>query len=63
MRCPICNRPVEEPTPGERSPYPFCNDRCKLIDLGRWLGRKYQLDVKPEDDEDGHVPSNDEPGH
>jgi endogenous inhibitor of DNA gyrase (YacG/DUF329 family) len=21
--------------------YPFCSDRCKLIDLGRWLDGKY----------------------
>jgi uncharacterized protein len=45
MLCPICQNPVEEPKPGEKSPFPFCSERCKLIDLGRWLGGKYQIPV------------------
>jgi endogenous inhibitor of DNA gyrase (YacG/DUF329 family) len=23
--------------------YPFCSDRCRLIDLGRWLGETYRI--------------------
>lgn len=47
--CPICKRPVESPagdvsTPSSRY-FPFCSDRCKLIDLGRWLDGKYQVPV------------------
>ncbi len=50
MRCPICKKSVEEPKEaGARSPFPFCSERCKLIDLGRWLEGKYQIPV--EDDE------------
>jgi endogenous inhibitor of DNA gyrase (YacG/DUF329 family) len=22
---------------------PFCSERCKLLDLGRWLGEEYRL--------------------
>ncbi|MDP6372952.1 MAG: DNA gyrase inhibitor YacG [Vicinamibacterales bacterium] len=22
---------------------PFCSERCKLIDLGRWIGGEYRL--------------------
>ena len=39
VRCPICERDLE----GERSDwpqFPFCSPRCKMIDLGRWLGGK-----------------------
>jgi endogenous inhibitor of DNA gyrase (YacG/DUF329 family) len=53
MECPICHRPVPEPpSDGPRGVYPFCSDRCKLIDLGRWLGGAYQIpaEVTPEDD-------------
>ncbi len=38
-RCPICE--------GERAPlaenksFPFCSARCKMVDLGRWLGEEY----------------------
>ncbi len=39
--CPICNRPAV-PRPGNRS-YPFCSDRCRLIDLSKWLGEEYRI--------------------
>jgi len=46
MFCPICKRPVEKHVEGRRRSYfPFCSERCKLIDLGRWLGGKYQIPV------------------
>jgi len=45
VNCPICKRPIEDPKPGEKSFFPFCSERCKLIDLGRWLGGKYQIPV------------------
>lgn len=33
-RCPVCDKPVSlETTPT----VPFCSERCRLIDLGRWL--------------------------
>jgi endogenous inhibitor of DNA gyrase (YacG/DUF329 family) len=62
MRCPICKTHVEEPPPGAiRSVFPFCNDRCKLIDLGRWLDGKYQVpaveDDSEEDDNSDSFPS------
>jgi endogenous inhibitor of DNA gyrase (YacG/DUF329 family) len=53
LLCPICKRPVDESdrnTPD--SPFPFCSSRCKLIDLGRWLGGKYQIPVVEEDESD-----------
>ena len=59
MLCPICKKPVtESPTEGTRSYYPFCSERCKLIDLGRWLGGRYQIPV----DDDQQMPSSDPPG-
>ena len=51
IACPICKKPVEEPTGAEKSNFPFCSERCKLIDLGRWLSEDYGL---PKDEsEDG----------
>ena len=44
MQCPICKKPVDQgdlDKPG--STFPFCSERCKLIDLGRWLAGKYQI--------------------
>ena len=56
MLCPICKKPVDDPPPasqpGQKSFYPFCSERCKLIDLGRWLGGKYQIPVVEPDESD-----------
>jgi hypothetical protein len=47
MNCPICKvqlQGVDLKNPP--SAYPFCSERCKLIDLGRWLSGKYQIPVR-----------------
>jgi endogenous inhibitor of DNA gyrase (YacG/DUF329 family) len=55
MRCPICKSPVD-PESHSRW-FPFCSDRCKLIDLGRWLSGRYAIPVRPEeDDSDSPIP-------
>ena len=43
--CPICKKEVFEPVGDGPTTFPFCSDRCKLIDLGRWLDDKYQIEV------------------
>ena len=52
MKCPTCNRPVE----WDDNPFrPFCSERCKLIDLGRWVSEEYRVPgkaVTPETVED-----------
>jgi hypothetical protein len=54
MVCPICKKPVEEKA-GEKPSrwFPFCSERCNLVDLGRWLDGKYQIpvEISPEDEE------------
>lgn len=46
MQCPICKKLVDEPAAGQPgASFPFCSERCKLVDLGRWLGGKYQIPV------------------
>ena len=50
MRCPICKKLVDDRERDQpKSVYPFCSERCKLIDLGRWLGGKYQIPAETED--------------
>lgn len=53
-RCPVCSEPVEVETAATA---PFCSARCRMVDLGRWLGESYGL-PRPaasaaDDDEDG----------
>ena len=50
MPCPICKKPVNTPAASDaKSLYPFCSERCKLVDLGRWLDGAYQIPVAEED--------------
>jgi hypothetical protein len=30
-------------TKAEWPDFPFCSERCRLIDLGRWLGENYRI--------------------
>ncbi len=59
-RCPICKKPIDDANVAAAgSPFPFCSERCKLIDLGRWLDGKYQ--VPAVDDEEIEAPSPEAP--
>lgn len=49
--CPICGKNA---APRFR---PFCSARCRLIDLGRWLGGNYRIaGDEPPDDPDPDAP-------
>lgn len=37
-RCPVCDAAVDLAT---TPTIPFCSDRCRLVDLGRWLDESY----------------------
>jgi endogenous inhibitor of DNA gyrase (YacG/DUF329 family) len=54
MQCPICKKSIPEPK-GDELPanFPFCSDRCKLVDLNRWLTGRYQVPVVDREDPDG----------
>lgn len=44
MRCPICKQELE---PNKSKYAPFCSERCKLLDLGRWLEEDYRMPGEP----------------
>jgi endogenous inhibitor of DNA gyrase (YacG/DUF329 family) len=50
FRCSICAKRVRY---DGRLPalYPFCSERCKMVDLGRWFNEQYSInrDVGPEE--------------
>lgn len=49
IRCPICERTFDIQ---QSTTMPFCSDRCRQIDLGRWLGEKYSVPVERLDEEE-----------
>lgn len=39
LRCPTCRTLVT----AEDEYFPFCSDRCRLIDLGKWATGAYRI--------------------
>jgi uncharacterized protein len=58
VQCPICKKVVfyKKDQAGQcPSCLPFCCERCKLIDLGRWLDADYRIPAKPDESENGQT--------
>lgn len=48
IKCPIC----KNTTTWEENPWrPFCSERCKMIDLGKWASEEYRVGGKETDEE------------
>jgi uncharacterized protein len=47
LRCPSCRTLVLK---GSEN-YPFCSDRCRLIDLGKWASGGYVISTRITDPE------------
>lgn len=44
--CPTCKKPAS----WDENPFrPFCSERCKLLDLGRWLNEDYRVEAEPDE--------------
>jgi endogenous inhibitor of DNA gyrase (YacG/DUF329 family) len=39
LKCPICRKEVKLGDPD----FPFCSERCRIIDLGNWSSEKYVI--------------------
>lgn len=48
-QCPHCDREVVWP---ETKTFPFCSERCRLIDLGVWASGDYRVPGEPASEED-----------
>ena len=44
--CPICGKPATEAS------RPFCSERCRDVDLNRWLSNSYAIPAVKDDEED-----------
>ncbi len=62
VRCPTCDKKAE----WKQNPYrPFCSERCKLIDLGKWATEEYRVpgdkssgEAEPKEDQNGENSEN-----
>jgi uncharacterized protein len=60
--CPICRRPTDSEADSD---FPFCSERCRLVDLGNWATERYVVSepVFEEDEiEEGNFDSQRESG-
>jgi uncharacterized protein len=39
MQCPTCKKRVKRTDPD----FPFCSERCRLLDLGKWASGAYVI--------------------
>ncbi len=40
IKCPICKKETQ----WDDNPFrPFCSERCRLIDLGKWASEDYRI--------------------
>ena len=46
-KCPICGKPATEASK------PFCSERCRDVDLNRWLSDSYRIPAKDDDEDAG----------
>jgi endogenous inhibitor of DNA gyrase (YacG/DUF329 family) len=56
VNCPQCKKPVA----ADAKSFPFCSERCRLVDLGNWLDGRYRIastdERKADGDGDGEDP-------
>jgi uncharacterized protein len=54
--CPICNKPTDSERDAD---FPFCSERCRVLDLGNWASEKYVISehVIDEDEPDDSAPA------
>jgi endogenous inhibitor of DNA gyrase (YacG/DUF329 family) len=48
LKCPICKQPVKS----SDTEFPFCSERCRTIDLGKWASGKYVISSPVQDNEE-----------
>jgi uncharacterized protein len=48
LKCPICKKVVTS----KGAEFPFCSDRCRLLDLGKWASGGYVISSPVQDGDD-----------
>jgi uncharacterized protein len=48
-RCPICKKTADK----ANADFPFCSERCRLLDLGKWASGEYVISSPVTDAEEG----------
>jgi endogenous inhibitor of DNA gyrase (YacG/DUF329 family) len=57
--CSVCKKPVA--SRAENPAFPFCSKRCRMVDLGRWLGEEYRVPDRQADEQEDELPADQHP--
>ena len=55
MLCPYCKT---KPSSEDKRYYPFCSERCKAIDLGKWATGEYRVAGNKTDESEAQADKN-----
>jgi uncharacterized protein len=58
LHCPICKKKVKSTD----ADFPFCSDRCRVIDLGKWASGAYVVSSPAADEDEAVRDGNPEDG-
>jgi len=42
-RCPSCRKPVETEVAKRPVDFPFCSERCRMLDLSKWFNGEFRI--------------------
>jgi len=58
LKCPGCKKEVKNRAPD----FPFCSERCRLLDLGKWASGAYVISspLQDTDEKEDRKPGPDE---
>ncbi len=59
-RCPICKTPTDA---SKYPDFPFCSERCRLLDLGNWASERYVISEMVIDESSAEEPDPNETEH
>ncbi len=48
--CRTCNKRLHYEKISDLPHFPFCSERCKLLDLGAWLDEEHRIPTEGKDD-------------
>jgi endogenous inhibitor of DNA gyrase (YacG/DUF329 family) len=46
IKCPTCKKKTSW---NDNKSRPFCSERCRLLDLGKWLNEEYKIECEETD--------------
>jgi len=58
--CSICKKPTDS---NSHSEFPFCSERCRLLDLGNWASERYVVSEPVIDESATEKPGRNETEH